>query len=150
MIEQFQTSGLKGVLNTIRFFSTIQKDDVFDVTAKIDKQDSNSLIAVNRVMLCTRTSKILRTGRDQSLSEFKEMLSTYGGKISSKSEIKSIKSLSPELNTASNKMGDGYRNTANKIMLLSRIEHYLHFHQDLMSYEYHMIMLNNSATIEEI
>jgi hypothetical protein len=145
MSKQFQTTGLKGVLNTIGFFSSIQEEDVFDISTKIEDTKDQNISAI-RTMLISRTTKLMMLGQDQSPSEFLNIISRRGGNISSQKEINDVKKMFiPEHNTGTNKIGEGYRKIANMVMLTMRAESNINTRQDLMPYQFIEIMLNNSA-----
>lgn len=146
-MDEIQTTGLKGLYNRITVFSHMQREEVYDITARIDDEPlSGHKLSTNRVMLVSRTHKLLMTGQDQSRSEFFNILNNHSGQKISKDEYESLKyQFRPEFNIATDKIGAGYRETANKILLTSRAEHHIKTLHDLMPYEYIEMLMNNMA-----
>jgi len=146
-MTEIQLTGIKGILNRVSMFSHGMKEDVIDVSTRMDGIDSNKL-ASNRVMLCMRTQKLIQTGQDMSPNEFLNNLSKNGGHISSKAEIDSLKTLYiPETNIVTNKIGEGYRAIGNTVMLIARAECQINTKQDLMPYQFIEMMLKNSGNM---
>lgn len=145
MVE-IKTTGLKGVYNRIHLFSTIMKEDVFDITAFVDVESVGYRLASNRVMLVSRVEKLIYTGNDLSVPQFLDILSQYSGKITSRKELNNIKqNFYPEFNTGTYKIGDGYRGIANKIMLIYRAESFINNKHDIL-HKYTEILEANSAS----
>jgi len=143
-MTEIKTTGLKGLYNRIIVFSHIQQEDVFDVSAYVTEHQSGYLLISNRVMLISRTEKLVTTGKDMNTDEFLHNLSRDGGKESSQKEINDAKmTFRPEFNTGTNKIGEGYRAIANKSMLLARAEFHQKNGHDLYPYEYiEMLKMN--------
>ena len=151
MTEQIKTEGLKGVINRAIVFSNTIEQDVFDVSAHIDVPFFFFRLATNRVMLYARTSKLQKTGQDMSIPEFINVLDEKLTKISSQEELNQIKrTYKPEYNTGTNKIGEGYRGIANKVMLTARAGFHTKNGHDFMLYQYIEMLVGNSAILEEI
>lgn len=150
-MDEIQTTGLKGLYNRITIFSHMQREEIYDITARIDEPLLGHRLSTNRVMLVSRTHKLLMTGQDQSKFEFLNLLQNHSGRISSKEEYNSLKlQFIPEYNTGTNKIGEGYRGIANKVMLTTRAECNVNTGHDLFPYEFTMMLLANSATKSDI
>ena len=150
MIEQIKTTGLKGVINRAVIFSNIIDKDVIDVTTHIPEKYSGFELATNRVMLYAITERLINTGRNLTQQGFLNILDDKLTKITSKEELKQIKSAyKPEYNTGTFKIGEGYRGTANKIMLTSRANFHITYGYDFMLYEYIKMLVENSAIMSK-
>ncbi len=144
-MTEIQLTGIKGILNRVTVFAHGMKEDVIDVSTRMDGIDPNKIVS-NRVMLCMRTQKMIQTGQDMYPEEFLNNSSKNGGHISSKVEIDSLKTLYiPETNIVTNKIGKGYRAIGNTVMLIARVECQINTKQDLMPYQFIEMMLKNSG-----
>ena len=153
-MTEILTSGLLGLYNRINLNAAVQEKDVVDVTMFIDdknKQLSGISLAVNNVMLTTRTESIMLTGRDINPRQFTDILSNSSGKEIDMKEYNSRKNkYLPEFNTTTNKIGDGYRKIGNTVMLLARAEFHINTNHDLFSYEYIQMLQDNNATKDDL
>ena len=149
-MQEISIIGLKGLYNRITVFSHMQKEDVIDVVASIEQPLSGYQLASNRAMLVSRIEKLIYTGRDQPKSEFFNVLNEHSGRISSKSEIESLKQhYIPEFNVGTDKIGVGYRRIANTVMLMCRAGKFIQSREDLMFYEFTEKLLFNSAEMRK-
>ena len=145
-MTEIKTVGLKGVYNRIAVFSHMIQNDVYDVTARMDYAGSGSRLTANRVMLVSRTQKLINTGEDQNTLEYLAVLFDHFGRISSREELQSFRQhYRPEFNMVTNNIGKGYRGVANRTMLVTRANFHIDTGQDIMPYEYIEIIKNNGA-----
>jgi len=144
-MTEILTTGLKGLYNRINLFSSIQQQEVVDVTVHMNGVPDYTL-ASNRVMLTSRTESMMITGRDLSEQEFKNLLSHTGGHKITKKEYDEVKKLyHPEYNTGTNKIGEGVRKIGNTVMLTARADFHTKHGHDFMLHEYIQMLVNNSV-----
>lgn len=137
-----QTTGLKGLYNRISVFSQVLQKDVVDVTMFTNEISTIDSLASIRVMMASRTTSLMMTGRGISPEQFKTNISD-SQKVCDSQKIK----YQLEFNTTTDKIGEGYRKIGNIVMLLSRADFHIKNGHDLFPYEYIQILLNNGAML---
>jgi len=148
-MTEILTTGLLGLYNRINLFSTIQQNDVVDVTVFMNNISSGSSLASNRVMMTARVESMMNKGKDITPDEFLKILCKDMGRINTKKEYEELQRMfQPEFNTVTNRIGEGYRKIGNTIMLMARANNHVKTCQDLFPYEY-IELLSSNGTIKE-
>lgn len=145
-MTEIKTTGIKGVINTISMFSSVQEKEVYEVNTLMNENLQGYKLSINMMMLMSQIDSIVNTGKGMTPSNFINYLDNFGGRISSEKELNEKKKLFyPEFNTGTDKIGEEYRGIANKVMLISRADFHQKYGNDLMLYQYIEMLQGNSA-----